>query len=232
MVKCMYTTFTCFLINHKTEKLVNELEFVHALSAITLTRSPVTMQFDFFQNSDLIWVQESRLFYTSSIRDLTVTLTIKVLRTSHGHTNWKLHDTQHVTLSRMSCWQRRGYDVTLWWLLYKNIDHHQWLILNIKVSPSYGHGMCHQQTLLASLFHNRLREYLVNILFYSISKNIIIVWFTFTLHCISATNLPVYLGLFLVVLIQAGAPGFERGEFCHFSGVLSMYLLDLFNRDA
>ena len=54
MVKCMYTTFACFLINHKTEKLVNELEFVHALSAITLTRSPVTMQFDFFQNSDLI----------------------------------------------------------------------------------------------------------------------------------------------------------------------------------
>ena len=114
MVKCMYTTFACFLINHKTEKLVNELEFVHALTAITLTRSPVTMQFDFFQNSDLIWVQESRLFYISSIRDLTVTLTIKVLRTSHGHTNWKLHDTQHVTLSHMSRWQWRGYDVTLW----------------------------------------------------------------------------------------------------------------------
>ena len=114
MVKCMYTTFACFLINHKTEKLVNELEFVHPFAAITLTRSPVTMQFDFFQNSDLIWVQESRLFYTSSIRDLTVTLTIKVLRTSHGHTNWKLHDTQHVTLSHMSRWQWRGYDVTLW----------------------------------------------------------------------------------------------------------------------
>ena len=48
MVKCMYTTFACFLINHKTEKLVNELEFVHALTAITLTRSPVTMQFDFY----------------------------------------------------------------------------------------------------------------------------------------------------------------------------------------
>lgn len=45
MVKCMYTAFTRFLINHKTEKLVNELEFVHA---ITLTRSPVTMQFDFY----------------------------------------------------------------------------------------------------------------------------------------------------------------------------------------
>lgn len=48
MVKCMYTAFTRFLINHKTEKLVNELEFVHALTAITLTRSPVTMQFDFY----------------------------------------------------------------------------------------------------------------------------------------------------------------------------------------
>ena len=48
MVKCMYTAFACFLINHKTEKLVNELEFVHPFAAITLTRSPVTMQFDFY----------------------------------------------------------------------------------------------------------------------------------------------------------------------------------------
>ena len=48
MVKCMYTAFACFLINHKTEKLVNELEFVHPFANITLTRSPVTMQFDFY----------------------------------------------------------------------------------------------------------------------------------------------------------------------------------------
>ena len=48
MVKCMYTAFTRFLINHKTEKLVNELEFVHPFATITLTRSPVTVQFDFY----------------------------------------------------------------------------------------------------------------------------------------------------------------------------------------